>query len=108
MIFNMLNLNIPILSLLIWTPLIGGILLLFIDQKNDSLIKLFGFTFSALTFFISIILLINFDASQYLLQFVEKRTWITTLNIQLSSCSRWVFYIIYIANNNDYIFNHII
>ena len=81
MIFNMLNLNIPILSLLIWTPLIGGILLLFIDQKNDFLIKLSGFTFSALTFFISIILLINFDASQYLLQFVEKRTWITTLNI---------------------------
>ena len=81
MIFNMLNSNIPLLSLLIWTPLIGGILLLFIDQKNDFLIKLSGFTFSALTFFISIILLINFDASQYLLQFVEKRTWITTLNI---------------------------
>ena len=77
----MLNSDIPLLSLLIWTPLIGGILLLFIDQKNDSLIKLFGFTFSALTFFISIILLINFDVSQYLLQFVEKRSWITTLNI---------------------------
>ena len=77
----MFDLNIPLLSLLIWTPLLGGILLFFINQKNDSLIKLVGFTFSILTFFISIVLLINFDTSQYLLQFVEKRSWITTLNI---------------------------
>ena len=77
----MFDLNIPLLSLLIWTPLLGGILLFFINQKNDSLIKLVGFTFSILTFFISIALLINFDTSQYLLQFVEKRSWITTLNI---------------------------
>ena len=77
----MFDLNIPLLSLLIWTPLFGGILLFFINQKNDSLIKLVGFTVSTLTLFISIVLLINFDTSQYLLQFVEKRVWITNLNI---------------------------
>ena len=46
----MFDLNIPLLSLLIWTPLLGGILLFFINQKNDFLIKLVGFTFSILTF----------------------------------------------------------
>ena len=77
----MLYLDIPLLSLLIWTPLIGGVLLLFIDQKNDQLIKVSGFTISTVTLFISIVLLINFDTSQYLLQFNEKHIWIYNLDI---------------------------
>ncbi|MBT3697306.1 MAG: NADH-quinone oxidoreductase subunit M [Gammaproteobacteria bacterium] len=77
----MLYLDIPLLSLLIWTPLIGGVLLLFIDQKNDQLIKISGFTISTVTLFISIVLLINFDTSQYLLQFNEKHIWIYNLDI---------------------------
>ena len=77
----MLYLDIPLLSLLIWTPLIGGVLLLFIDQKNDQLIKVSGFTISTVTLFISIVLLLNFDTSQYLLQFNEKHIWIYNLDI---------------------------
>ena len=77
----MYDLNIPILSLLIWTPLIGGLVLFFINYKNDSLIKLIGFSVSTLTLFISILLLINFNTSQYLLQFVEKHVWIENLDI---------------------------
>ena len=79
--FNMFIQNIPLLSFLIWIPILGGIILLFINDKLPHLIKIIGFLFSSLTLLISIILLINFDQTSYSLQYVEKLVWIKNLNI---------------------------
>ncbi len=81
MIFNMTIQNLPLLSFLIWTPILGGIILLFVNDRLLHLIKLIGFLFSSLTLFISVLLIINFDQSSYSLQYVEKLSWIKNLNI---------------------------
>ena len=74
-------LNFPILSLLLWTPIIGGLLLLVINEKSINLIRLLTLFFSAITFLLSIFLFINFNENTHLLQFVERINWIPSLNI---------------------------
>ena len=71
----------PILSILIWTPIIGSLLLLLIKENNLHLIKIVGFSFSSITLIFSIIILYNFNPHDFSLQFVEKIPWITNLNI---------------------------
>ena len=73
--------SLPLLSFLIWTPILGGLALLFIDQNNKKLIKLLSLIFSLITLLLSILLLIYFDSSYYSLQFIEKVAWITNINI---------------------------
>ena len=72
--------NIPLLSLLIWTPIAGGLMLLLLPNK-DNIIKLVSIGLSLIVFILSLILLINFDTSQYSLHYVEKYSWIKNLNI---------------------------
>ena len=72
--------NLPLLSLLIWTPIAGGLILLLLPNK-DNIVKLVSLGLSLIIFILSLILLINFDASQYSLQYVEKYSWIKNLDI---------------------------
>ena len=72
--------NIPLLSLLIWTPIVGGLMLLLLPNK-DNIIKIVSIGLSLIVFILSLILLINFDTSQYSLHYVEKYSWIKNLNI---------------------------
>ena len=72
--------SIPILSLLIWTPILGGLILLFLPNK-DSVVKISSIFLAFLTFAISMVLLFNFDSTQYSLQYIEKYTWIKNLGI---------------------------
>ena len=72
--------NIPLLSLLIWTPIAGGLMLLLLPNK-DNIIKIVSIGLSLIVFILSLILLINFDTSQYSLHYVEKYSWIRNLNI---------------------------
>ena len=72
--------NIPILSLLIWTPILGGLILLLLPNK-ENLIKIVSILLALFVFILSLILLSNFDSSQYSLQYVEKYIWIKNLNI---------------------------
>ncbi len=70
-----------LISYLLLIPLIGGILLLFLNKKNESLIKYFGFGVAVLTFIVSLILFFNFNTNKSDFQFVEKFIWISNLNI---------------------------
>ena len=72
--------NIPLLSLLIWTPIAGGLMLLLLPNKYN-IIKIVSIGLSLIVFILSLILLINFDTSQYSLHYVEKYSWIKNLNI---------------------------
>jgi NADH-quinone oxidoreductase subunit M len=72
----------PILSTLIWLPIIGGFLVLFAGRNNDSVAKWLSLIITVLTFIISLPLWMQFDYTTANMQFEEKVMWIPMFNIQ--------------------------
>lgn len=72
----------PILSTLIWLPIIGGLLILFLGRDRDTFTKWFALSVSVVTFLISIPLWTQFDTSTSAMQFVEQVSWVSQFNIQ--------------------------
>ena len=68
--------NIPILSILIFLPLIGAILFIFIPREKTNLLKYLAVTITILTFLIALLLYFNFDSSTADPQFEETAEWI--------------------------------
>ena len=73
--------NLPILSLLIWAPILGGIWVLYIGDRQEETVKYFTLAVSILVFVLSLLLLNGFDTSTYQMQFVEQAAWIKSFNI---------------------------
>jgi len=72
----------PLLSLVIWTPIIGGLLLLaFAKKENPANTRVIALLISALTFILSIPLYTDFDSSTAVMQFAEMTPWINTFNV---------------------------
>ena len=77
----------PLLSLLIWLPVIGGIALLAIGDGSDAdssragVMRIAALAVSLITFLLSIGLYTGFDAAAADMQFVERHAWIPALNI---------------------------
>lgn len=71
----------PILSTLIFLPVIGALFLLLINRSRELIIKWVAMTFSTATFILSLPLFLNFDKSTYKMQFVERYEWIPAWNI---------------------------
>ena len=69
-----------ILSLLIWLPIISGLLILFY-KKDDSILNIFNISINLIVFILSILLLNNYDQNSSNFQFVENIDWIPSLNI---------------------------
>ena len=67
--------SIPILSFLIYFPLLGAILLLFVNRKNSQFIKVFTLVISLVELAVSIPLFFKFDETAKTMQFVEKAQW---------------------------------
>jgi NADH-quinone oxidoreductase subunit M len=67
--------GIPILSFLIYFPLLGAVLLLFINRQNTLLIKAGTLIFSLFELFASIPLFYKFNDAAKGMQFVEKADW---------------------------------
>lgn len=77
----LINPNYPhILSTLIFLPLAGALLLLFVN--NDYFARYWTLGITALTGILSIPLVSAFDTTSAKFQFVEQYTWIKSLNIQ--------------------------
>lgn len=70
----------PLLSLLIWVPIIGGLLVLGLG-KSDANARWLSFGISILTFLLSIPLYTGFDTTTASMQFVERAPWIETFNV---------------------------
>ncbi len=68
--------QLPILSILIFFPLLGIGLLLFLDRKNYKVLKGVTFGVSVLEFIISLPLWFNFDSTTAAMQFVERHEWV--------------------------------
>ncbi|UCI23237.1 NADH-quinone oxidoreductase subunit M [Mesorhizobium sp. B2-8-5] len=69
----------PILSLVTFLPLVGVLLILFIDDDNENArrnIRAIAFITTAFTFVISLFIWMGFDNSQAGFQFVEKHAWL--------------------------------
>ena len=77
-----MTLGLPILSTLIWLPIIGGLLVLFLGRNRDTFAKWFSLAIAVLTFWLSLPLWTQFDTTTAAMQFVEKTPWIPTFNIQ--------------------------
>ena len=75
------QISFPLISFLIWLPILGGVILLFVRESRTQLIKLISYSFSILVLLLSLYLLVIFDTSSSDLQFQEKHTWISSLNI---------------------------
>ncbi len=74
--------DLPLLSLVIWTPIIGGLLVLFFGKDEQApLARIIALAVSVLTFLLTIPLWTGFDNSTYQMQFVEYASWIPTFNI---------------------------
>jgi NADH-quinone oxidoreductase subunit M len=72
----------PILSLIIFIPLVGAVILLFLNKTNADLLRGWTLTVSAVTFILSLPLWFRFDPAEAGMQFVERATWIESLGIQ--------------------------
>jgi len=79
MIMN--NTGFPILSTLIFLPIVGAIMLLFVNRSQEGSVKRISLLVSIANFIISIPLFTNFNKATHFMQFGEKHEWIPHLNI---------------------------
>lgn len=73
--------NFPILSFLLWFPIVAGIILLCISRLHINYVKFLAMVFSLVSLFSGYLLVVNFDASSHEMQFSELIYWITQFNI---------------------------
>lgn len=71
----------PILSLIIWTPLAGLLLVMLVPRAQVRLIRGVALLSSGVTFALAWSLLFSFDRSTAALQFVERRAWVPELGM---------------------------
>ncbi len=74
--------DLPILSLIIWLPIIGGILVLASGDKAANASRWTALVVAILTFMVSLALWSGFDISTANMQFVEKSVWIELFSIE--------------------------
>ena len=79
MIMN--NTGLPILSTVIFLPVVGALLLLLVDRAQEASIKRISLLVSIANFIVSIPLFTNFNKSTHLMQFGESYEWIPALHM---------------------------
>ncbi len=73
--------DLPILSIVIWLPIIGGLLVLGSGDKAPNVSRWLALFVAVATFVLSILLWTGFDSSTASMQFVEKAAWIPAYHI---------------------------
>ncbi|MEL1264102.1 NADH-quinone oxidoreductase subunit M [Pseudoxanthomonas putridarboris] len=73
--------NWPLLSVLIWLPILGGVLVLALGNARANAARWLGFAVAVLTLVSSVGLLTGFDYANPGLQFVESHAWIPSFDI---------------------------
>ena len=71
----------PLLSVLVWLPIAGGVALLAIGRQSAVLTRWLALVFAALTFLLSLPLWTGFDPHGGM-QFVERVPWIPVFGIE--------------------------
>ena len=74
--------DLPLLSLIVWLPIFGGVAVLLSGDKGDANgVRVLSLVISIATFILSLGLYTGFDSSTSAMQFVEKTPWISSFNI---------------------------
>jgi len=74
--------DLPLLSLVIWTPIVGGLLVMLTGSGRSGLeAKVLALLVSLLTFALSVPLFTGFDTATYQMQFTEMVPWIDRYSI---------------------------
>ena len=74
--------DLPLLSIVIWAPIIGGVLVLFAGKEEQTgLAKMLALAVAVITFLLTIPLYTGFDLTTYQMQFSENVSWIPLFNI---------------------------
>jgi NADH-quinone oxidoreductase subunit M len=71
-----------LLSVVAYTPLVGAILLLFVNKEKKDFIRWFANVVGAAGFLVSVPLLTRFDVNAEGLQFVERHSWIPSIGVE--------------------------
>ena len=75
--------NFPILSLILYLPLLGALFLIFfVSKEKANTIRWFANIVAFVDMILSLILIPYFDSSKLTMQFYERFTWIPSLGIQ--------------------------
>jgi len=72
----------PLLSILIFFPVLGGLLLLPISKEKAGVIRGVALLISGIEMLIALPLWFNFDKTTHLMQFVERKSWIPAWNVE--------------------------
>jgi NADH-quinone oxidoreductase subunit M len=74
--------NFPLLSLILFTPLVGALLILFVPKTNDNAVKWIANIVTFAGFLVSIPLWFWYDSQLPEFQFVERAQWIPSIGAQ--------------------------
>jgi len=70
-----------LLTYLLFTPIIGSVVVLFFGKTKIKFIRWFGLFVSLIAFVISLVIYFGFDSSKPQFQFVHQVLWISSLNV---------------------------
>ena len=70
-----------LLSLLIWMPILGGVIIVLVGNGRAETARWLSVLISIVVFVMSLGLFTGFDSSTHLMQFVEKSSWISLFDI---------------------------
>ncbi len=71
-----------LLSIILFTPLLGVLVLMFLPRSQKTLVRLWANISAAAGLLVSIPLIVNFDRNNGGMQFVERMEWIPSLGVQ--------------------------
>lgn len=74
--------NWPLLSLLVWLPMLSGVLVLLLAGHSSQLTRLLSLFASVGIFLLSLVLVLDFDATQSAMQFVERYPWVPSFHVE--------------------------
>ncbi len=72
----------PLLSLLVWLPILGGLITLALGNERANTARWFATGVATATFALSILLFTGFEFSTAAMQFVENKPWIPAFDIR--------------------------
>jgi len=73
--------NLPLLSLIVWIPIVVGAGLLFLGESRSALARSVALIGAMLAFLLTLVALFGFEASSAAMQFEEKTLWIEAFTI---------------------------
>jgi NADH-quinone oxidoreductase subunit M len=73
--------GVPLLTLITVTPLVGAAIIAGLDVERRSLARGLGLFFNAVALSLAIALCLNFNAGSGELQFIERHSWIPSVNV---------------------------